>query len=220
MDNTILLNFINRSNDNGDSHVVIFQENMAESFRPQATVWKVIREVEPNDNFYFEYSPQFEISMGSSMMGGMPKMTVAEPGLAYEVVDHISGQELRVSEKRWVGNPNHIEIHNEHPNGVFDANCYRNGSLLATKKSLMNNGVAAFHFPQVLNFNVVSEMEDIDDVAEGEAVGSYYLLTASTQIPLGYITSADIVMTGGGSGPDAEPFQFTLENAKFKNIEL
>jgi hypothetical protein len=34
----------------------------------------------------------------------------------------------------------------------------------------------------------------------------------NTEFSLLGIASADIVMTGGGSGPDAQPFSFTFQN--------
>lgn len=220
MDSTILLKLINRSKDQSNSEVVIFQENVAENFRPHTVAWRVLRNVERDDYFYFEYSPIIEVGMCQTMGSrGMPRMTEVEPGLAYEVVDDISGQALRLSE-RWVGDPSRVEVFNEHSTGVFDTNCYRSGSLLATKESLMPGGIAAFQFQSCLNFAVVSEMEDLDEVTEGGIIDSYHLLDVTTTLNLGFMTSADIIMTGGGSGPDAEPFQFTLENAKFHNIDI
>jgi hypothetical protein len=37
---------------------------------------------------------------------------------------------------------------------------------------------------------------------------------ADTELSLYGISSADIVMTGGGPGPNSTPFQFTLQNVK------
>jgi hypothetical protein len=46
----------------------------------------------------------------------------------------------------------------------------------------------------------------------GEIAGPSVHAERAKEIPLADIASADIVMTGGGSGADAAPYQFTLRN--------
>ena len=43
-------------------------------------------------------------------------------------------------------------------------------------------------------------------------MNSAILSDINTELSLLGIQSADIVMTGGGAGPQATPFEFTLEN--------
>jgi hypothetical protein len=52
----------------------------------------------------------------------------------------------------------------------------------------------------------------VSQVEEGEVMNSAILSDINTELSLLGIQSADIVMTGGGAGPQATPFEFTLEN--------
>ena len=45
-------------------------------------------------------------------------------------------------------------------------------------------------------------------------MNSAIISNINTELSLLGIASADIVMTGGGPGPNSTPFQFTLENVK------
>jgi hypothetical protein len=46
-------------------------------------------------------------------------------------------------------------------------------------------------------------------------VDSAILSNINTEISLFGIASADIIMTGGGTGPDETPFVFTLTNVQY-----
>ena len=67
---------------------------------------------------------------------------------------------------------------------------------------------AVFAFKPTIFIGVVSE------VAEGDVMDSAVISDINTEISLLGIASADIVMTGGGTGPDAVPFAFNLENVQ------
>jgi hypothetical protein len=47
---------------------------------------------------------------------------------------------------------------------------------------------------------------------QGQVMNSATVSQISTELSLLGVRSADIVMTGGGPGPNATPFQFTLSN--------
>jgi hypothetical protein len=48
-------------------------------------------------------------------------------------------------------------------------------------------------------------------VQESRALHAAVMSSANTQLPLAGVAAADIVMTGGGTGADAQPFAFALE---------
>ena len=49
-------------------------------------------------------------------------------------------------------------------------------------------------------------------MVEGQPLNAAIVSSVNTEISLLGIASADIVMTGGGAGPGAKPFVFTLQN--------
>lgn len=52
----------------------------------------------------------------------------------------------------------------------------------------------------------------VSSIEEGSIINSAVEQEIRTRFDLARIESADIVMTGGGSGPNSRPFMFTLEN--------
>jgi hypothetical protein len=63
-----------------------------------------------------------------------------------------------------------------------------------------------FTFKPTIWIGVASQVEP------GDVIDSAILSEINTEISLLGIVSADIVMTGGGTGPNATPFAFTLQN--------
>lgn len=200
----IKLNFINRSNDTNNSSVVIFQQNIAEDFGEIAVAWRVIQNCGRLDNHPFTYSLNYQVAAGDSYGNYTPQLT-AYDGQAYEMIMSTSGDILQLSPSPATSSTE-VEIRNNLRIGAISANCYRDGKLFATKTNLAPGQKAVFQFQPRLYIGVVSQLE------EGDVMNSAIISQVNTEINLFGITSADIVMTGGGSGSSATPFNFTLEN--------
>jgi hypothetical protein len=82
----------------------------------------------------------------------------------------------------------------------------RPGRLLATKAGIAPGQKALFQFNQTIWIGVVSQ------VVQGEIMNSAITSNINTEFSLLGIASADIVMTGGGSGANSTPFTFNLAN--------
>ncbi|KKC99676.1 MULTISPECIES: hypothetical protein [Photobacterium] len=200
----INLNFINRSNDVNNSEVVIFQKNVAESFDEIAIAWRVIQNCGRNDNHPFVYPLKFEVCASDSFGNYTPQMT-AYDGQAYEMVKDTSGDVLRLASSPAVSQQE-VEVRNNLSSGSINANIYRDGKLLAAKTNVSPGQKGVFQFHPSIFVGVVSQ------VIEGEVMNSAIIQQVNTEINLFGIQSADLVMTGGGSGPTASPFEFHLEN--------
>lgn len=131
----IQLHFINNSNDQNPSRVVIFQSNVSDASAP-ATPLHVITSI---------------------------------PGEAYPFALH--------------------------DRGAIDANIFKDGKLLATKTGLDPHQVVIGAIPA-------------DALQEGSNLTAAILGNAKTELTLTGLTSATIVMTGGGD----QPLQFTLQD--------
>jgi hypothetical protein len=77
---------------------------------------------------------------------------------------------------------------------------------VASKTGIAPGQKAVFEFQPKIYIGVVSQVQ------EGDAMNSAIISQINTQISLFGITSADIVMRGGGPGPSSTPFYFSLEN--------
>lgn len=210
----IKLSLINESADTNNSHIVIFQKNVAANFdnidvawkddTKTHIAWKVIKNCGRDDSHPFSYPMNFAVGASDSFGNYTPQIDATD-GQAYDMLKEQSGDVLLQS-KDEATNANEVEIRNNLATGAISANCYRGGKLLAAKTGLAPGQKAVFEFQPTIYIGVVSQIE------EGDVMNSAIISQVKTPINLIGITSADIVMTGGGSGVNAVPFAFTLKN--------
>ncbi len=198
----IKLNFINRSYDVNNSSIVVFQKNIATDFDELAIAWTVIQNCGRGDNHPFTYPMQFDVC-GSDSYGNYSPLLAAYYGQAFEMVRDTSGDVLRLADTP-AASPDQVEIRNGLQAGSIDGNVYRDGRLLAKKSAIAPGQKSLFEFKPRIFIGVVSEVE------EGEVMNSAIIQQVNTEINLLGIESADIVMTGGGAGPNASPYRFDL----------
>ena len=201
----IKLNFINESNDTNDSQIVIFQKNVAAASEAQTIAWLVIQHCGVGDNHPFTFPMTMQVAGGDSWGNFTPRLN-AEPGQMYAMSRTSSGDTLQFHGP--ATNPAEVQVLNALPRGAISANIYKAGRLLACKTSIAPQEIAAFEFRPTLWIGVVSE------AVEGEVIDAAVFSTVNTEISLLGISSADIVMTGGGPGPESRPFTFSLANVK------
>lgn len=203
MPNTIKLNFINKSDDTDNSVVVIYGKNESSATNEKPVAWIVIKNCGRGDSHPFVY-PMETFIAAADRYGNYTPQFEASPGDAYALVMANSGHEL-VS----VGNssdPATIEVRNYLKEGAIDANVYKDGKLFAKKNNIIPQQKAIFNFRPILFIGAASQAE------QGEVLETGLISVLNTELGLTGIGSADIVMTGGGSGTTAKPFRFFLEN--------
>ncbi|PZR19962.1 MAG: hypothetical protein DI539_12330 [Flavobacterium psychrophilum] len=199
----IKLNFINNSNDANNSSIVIFQKNVATNFDEMAVAWQVIKYCGQGDNHPFTY-PMGNAVGASDSWGNFTPQLQAHEGQMFAMSLTVSGDQL--SSFGQATSSKEIQILNNLQRGAINANVYKSGKLLATRTSVAPQQKAVFEFKPTIWIGVASQIE------EGQVMNSAILSAINTELSLLGIASADIVMTGGGSGPNAQPFQFNLEN--------
>lgn len=204
MSQNIKLNFVNKSADVNNSSIVIFQKNVAEDFDELAVAWRVIQNCGRNDSHPFVYPLIFDVSASDSYGNFTPQMQ-AYDGQAYQMIKDTSGDVLQLSNTPAVSS-DEVEVNNNLATGAINANIYRNGKLLASKTGLVPGQKAVFQFLPKIFIGAVSQVE------EGDVMNSAIIQQINTEINLFGIQSADIVMTGGGGGTSAVPYQFALAN--------
>jgi hypothetical protein len=203
MSESIKLNFINKSSDTNNSNVVIFQQNVAEDFNEIAVAWKVIKNCGQYDNHPFVFPMGYTANVTDSYDNMTPYVDIYN-GQAYHAKEHPTGITLAYASP--TANVNQIQVSNQLPAGSIDANIYKNGALLAAKAAVLPQQHAIFEFKPTIWIGVVQ------DVNEGDVLNSAILSQINTELSLFGVSSADIVMTGGGPGPNSTPYTFTLEN--------
>ena len=202
--NSTKLNFINRSNDFNNSRVLIFQKTTQSSFDGLTITWKVIKNCGQGDYHPFTYEYDMQVTFGDSY-GNFTYPEIAYPGDRFDMTAGSSGNIFQKSTSPAV-NPFSIEVYNGLDKGSISTNIYKSGKLFATKNVVSPGQKAVFDFRPCIYVGVASEVE------QGDAMDSAVLSEINKQIYLTGIASADLVMTGGGSGVNSTPFDFTLTN--------
>jgi len=198
----VKLNFVNRSNDANNSQVVVFGQPVGPAIAEAALAWQVISNCGPGWSHPFTWPAAVAIGVVDPHGNVSPPLDIAYGQLA-EVVATPTGTALRISEQP--GPPDTIGLVNLLPQGVVAATVFRAGKPYA-RQSLWPQTRSIFSFKPTIWIGVVSQIE------EGEGIESAVASQVDTEISLLGVASADIVMTGGGAGPDAKPFVFTLQN--------
>lgn len=198
----IKLTFINESNDANNSQIVIFQKNVAQDFADSAVAWRVIKNCARGWEHPFVYSMDIDIAASDSY-GNQSPLLRAHDGQKWQMVTTASGDQIILSGQP-AASPVEIELQNSLQQGSINAEIYRDGKLLGIKSGLAPMQKAVFQFRPTIYIGVVSQVE------EGGVLSSAILSDINTEISLLGIEKADIIMTGGGVGPSAKPFEFHL----------
>jgi len=199
----IQLNFINNSKDVNNSEIVIFQKNVATCFDELAVAWLVIRYCGQGDNHPFIFPMSMQVSASDSYGNFTPQLN-AQSGQLFQMVLSSSGDQLVAAGSGT--SSKEVQVINALPKGAINANIFKAGKLLAVKTAIAPQQRAVFEFKPTLWIGVASQ------VVQGQVMNSAIISDITTELNLLGIASTDIVMTGGGAGPDAMPFSFQLEN--------
>lgn len=198
----IEITFINQSNDENNSDVVIFAKNAATNFEEVAVAWTVIQNCGRNWSHKFKYPMDFYVGAQDSW-GNVSDLKLGSYGQKWDLIRSTSGDALTLDSDP-ASSPEEVEIKNALAQGSIDAQIYKDGRLFSTKTGLSPQQKAVFTFKPTIWVGVVSQVE------EGQIMNSAILSDINTEISLLGITKANLIMTGGGVGSSAEPFVFTL----------
>lgn len=194
----IQLNFINQSQDANNSQVVIFQKNLAASVGELAVAWKVISGCKYGESHPFTYASDLSVTADDSA-GNLAPLVPAVPGQQFELGSIPTGPLL--SSGQPFSSSKQINVRNMLPVGSITAQIYKTGVLLATSAPVPSQQTASFQFAPSLWIGVAQQ------AVQGQPLSAASVQN-ETELSLAGISSADIVMTGGG----ADPFKFTITN--------
>ncbi|WP_299261520.1 hypothetical protein [uncultured Aquimarina sp.] len=198
----IEITFINNSDDMNNSEIVIFQKNVATNFEETAIAWKVIQNCGRNWSHKFIYPMEFDVAAADSY-GNVSDQQLAVNGQKWDVVRSTSGDVLQLDSNPG-SSSTEVEVKNSLPTSSIDAQIYKNGNLLATKTGVSPGEKAVFEFEPYIYVGVNAQ------VVQSEIINSSILSDINQKFSLLGLTKASLIMTGGGTGVNATPFQFDL----------
>ncbi|CAE6799481.1 hypothetical protein PQR37_16265 [Paraburkholderia nemoris] len=199
----IKLNFINLSNDVNNSQIVIFQKNVSTDFDELAVAWKVISNCGRGDNHPFVFPLLTTVTASDSDGNYMPQK-VAQNGQMFSVSRAASGNVLAIAGAST--SSREIQLRNDLRTGAISAGVFKDNRLLAKKTGIVPGQKAVFEFKPTLWIGTASQIE------QGKVMNSAVISDINTELSLLGIARCDIVMTGGGGGTTAVPYQFKLAN--------
>lgn len=195
----VKLNFVNRSNDTSNVRIVVFGQQPTPASDQVDQAWQVISNCGPGWSHPFAWPAAVTLGVVDPDGNVSPQLAIAD-GQVAEVVATEVGTVLRLAEQP--GAPGSIGLINLLPRGRTDVTVFRAGKPYARASQWPQTRVV-FSFRPIIWIGVAARAEEGD----GAVISNF-----DTEISLMGLASADIVLTGGGSGPDAKPFVFRLEN--------
>jgi hypothetical protein len=199
------LNFLSRSPASRDSVIVLFQKNARSVPGSSEIAWKTIRHCGFGYSHPVAFPASLEICTGDAYGNYSPRIRVADGDHFSVVPTHLGG---KLAFRRRSPGRDGVEVCNDLRRGAVDLNVFRDSRLLWRRRSLPPQQRTVFSFPPSLWIGAIA------GARQGEPLDPHAAGAPSTLLSLRGVASADIVMTGGGAGPDAAPITFSLENAK------
>lgn len=205
---SIKLKFRNASQDVKNTNVVLFQRNTGASTNDNAIAWKVIQNCGVGDFNPFEYPMTQQVSVIDAW-GNYSPLLDANNGDVFSVTDAGGRTGTILTKTREIGDPNMITVRNDLPTGSIDIAIYKDNRQLALKNGVSPGDESIF---ELLPFLYIGTCTDVE---EGDVMDSDTVQSNLTRLSLLGLRSADIVLTGGGTGPLATQFVFALSNQKY-----
>lgn len=196
------ITFINKTLDENNFKVVIFQKSGVTNQQSTINAWKVIEHCGYNWSHEFIYSSSFSVGVKDSYNNNSNKKK-AHPGQKWLVIHKPWGNTLELSKKK-AANREEVEVKNDLQRGSIDAQIYKQGRVVVSKKGIPPEQKAIFKIEPYINVGVHSQVE------EGDILSSAILSNAFTKFSLRGINEAQLIMTERGVGPAAMPFEFEL----------
>ncbi len=200
------LTFINRSYDVSRSDIVIFQPNEAATGVQCPVAWKVIKRCPVDWSHTFTFSSEFQAGIRDGDGNLSPRIPVT-PGTLVTVSPRPHGAVALDLEK--AEDPVGIYLESRLKSAGCDAEIYRDGRLLSRYPALASRTHVAFQFGNHIFVAATSGINEGDLLR----LSDLHWLTL-TKLDLLGVTSAEIVMTGGGYGSDATPLCFHIHNER------
>lgn len=204
----IKLTFRNNAQDITNTDVVLFQKNTDASVNHDVIAWKVIRQCAIGDVNSFPYPLTQQLSIVDPW-GRYSALQDAGNGDVFSVGEPADQGGTVLTRTRERGNPNMITVRNDLAVGSIDIVMYKDGRQLSFKMGVAPGEESVFEMSPYIYIGTCAGVDE-GDILDADTVSSSF-----TKLSLLGLKSADINMSGGGSGTRAAPLVFALANQKY-----
>ncbi len=206
MSDSVKLTFINKSTDLNNSAIVIYQQNVAPGASAPDIAWHVLRDGPGTLPFSIDIPAEYEVGVREHS-GAYSRRLRANAGDMYDLAENESGYAMAKAAGGTTPEAG-VVVRSKLPRTAKDVCVFRGGKMVALQTGLGYQQKAAFRFDPKIFVAIAP------DATEGMAIDKTTVPGESTELSLAGIASADVVITGGGEGPDAEPVRIMLENVQ------
>lgn len=202
------LKVINLCDSPRPQNIIFFQKNCARGNIDNSIIaWHVINQLSYDHYCEINLSNKLFASVSDYYGNHKPQIKL-RPGYLYKITEDTS--QTRFIESGLGTHPLEIQVENALNQGAYDINIFRNDKLLSRYSSLIPREKTSFQFKYILWAGVLPK------VKEGEVIliSEKEIDTIFQQFYLIGIKKAELILVGGGVGPESKPFTFHLTNVE------
>ena len=196
------ITLINEASVDETPDIVLYQKNIGPNQVTNTIAWRVVEHLATGNQHSFEIDTDYQLgAVGTD--GKQIAPVDAKPGQIWNVEKTASGEQLVLNEDPPSG-AKYYTIQNLNSKGSIIGEIYNNGLLIAKTNILDPEQNGTFEFDG--NYSIGA----IEVIKEGEVLNAAALSETQRIFNFTGIVTANIIMTGGGIGPNAMPYKFTM----------
>lgn len=200
------LKVINLSDNARPQSIIFFQKNCANANRDNSIIaWHVINQLSYDHCCEVDFSNKLFASISDYYGNHKPQINL-QPGHLYKITEETN--QTSFVESGLGSHPLEIQVENTLNQGAYDINIFRSDKLLSRHSSLIPKAKAFFQFKYIIWAGILPRVKEGDTIS----ISDIELRTTFQQFYLIGIKKAELILVGGGPGPESTPFTFHLTN--------
>jgi hypothetical protein len=202
------LKVINLCDSPKPQNIIFFQKNCARGNIDDSIIaWHVIHQLSYDHYYELNISNKLFASISDYYGNHKPQIKL-RPGYSYKITQDTS--QTRFIESGLGTHPLEIQVENTLNQGAYNINIFRNDKLLNRYNSLIPKEKTSFQFKYIIWVGV------LPTIKEGEIIliSEKELNTIFQQFYLVGVKKAELLLVGGGIGPESKPLTFHLTNVE------
>jgi hypothetical protein len=202
------LKVINLSDNPRPQNIILFQKNCASGQQDNSVIaWHVINQLGYDHNCEINFSHKLFASVSDYYGNHKPQIKI-RPGYLYKIIQDT--KQTKFIESGLGTHPLEIQVENTLNQGAYNVNIFRSDKLLSRHPSLIPQEKAFFQFKYILWVGILPKVQEgeillLSDIELNIRFQQFYLIG---------VRKAELILAGGGFGPESRPFSFHLINVE------
>ncbi|KAF0249390.1 MAG: hypothetical protein FD167_1214 [bacterium] len=200
------LKVINLSDSPRPQSIIFFQKNCANTNKDNSIIaWQVINQLSYDHYCEIDFSNKLFASVSDYYGNHKPQIKL-QPGHLYKITRETN--QTSFVESGLGSHPLEIQVENTLNQGSYNVNIFRSNKLLSRYSSLIPQERAFFQFKYIIWVGILPRVKEGDTLL----ISDIEMKTIFQQFYLIGVKKAELILVGGGIGPESTPFKFHLTN--------